>query len=239
MDHIGLEMVLVWEIMGAKIEFDARMLVMSWISMLIVIFGALVLRRGMRFDRDFEEVPSKSQAFLEIVLKGLYDQLAGGFQSKKLGEQLFPLLATLGVYILFLNWLALIPGMASPTETVNIPISLGLFIFVLSHYYRIKLNGPVGYLKSYMEAPGIMGVIMIPLSIVGEIARPISHSFRLYGNLMGGAILLIVIANLVPLWVVPLHTFLNFFYILFVGAIQAMVFTLLSVAYIGMAEGEH
>jgi len=113
-----------------------------------------------------------------------------------------------------------------------------LMIFVLSHFYRIKLNGPVGYLKSYMEAPGVMGVVMIPLSIVGEIARPISHSFRLYGNLMGGAILLLVLANLIPLWVFPLHVFLNFFYILFVGAIQAMVFTLLSVAYIGMAE-EH
>jgi len=238
MEEIGKEMILAFDLFGATIKLDIRMLIQSWLVIAILIGGALVLRRGLKLNRDFEEVPSKPQAFLELLLKGLHDQLAGGFHSEALGNQLFPMLATLGLYIVFLNWLALIPGMNSPTETINIPLSLGLMIFVLSHYYRVRINGPIGYLKSYMEAPGVMGVIMIPLSIVGEIARPVSHSFRLYGNLMGGAILLLVIANLIPLWVVPLHVFLNFFYILFVGSIQAMVFTLLSVAYIGMAE-EH
>lgn len=236
MEEIGKEMILALHLFGATIKLDIRMLIQSWITIAIILGGALVLRRGMRLNRDFEDVPSRPQAFLEIVFQGLRTQLAGGFHSKQLGARLFPMLATLGVYIAFLNWLALIPGMNSPTETINIPISLGLTIFVLAHYYRIRINGPIGYLKSYMEAPGVMGIVMIPLSIVGEIAKPISHSFRLYGNLMGGAILLLVIANLIPLWVVPLHVFLNFFYILFVGAIQAMVFTLLAVAYIGQAE---
>lgn len=239
MEEIGKEMILAFDLFGATVKLDIRMLVQSWLVIVILIGGALLLRRGLKLDRDFEEVPSKSQAFLELLINGLHGQLAGGFRSSALGNQLFPMLATLGLYIVFMNWLALIPGMNSPTETINIPLSLGLMIFVLSHYYRIRLNGPIGYLKSYMEAPGLMGAVMIPLSIVGEIARPISHSFRLYGNLMGGAILLLVIANLIPLWVIPLHVFLNFFYILFVGSIQAMVFTLLAVAYIGMAEADH
>lgn len=236
MEEIGKELILKFELWGATVQVDILILLLSWITIAILLGGALVLRKGLTLRRDFEDVPTKPQALLEMLLVALRKQLAGGFHSKELGNRLFPLLATLGLYIAFMNWLAIIPGMRSPTETINIPISLGLMVLTLAHYYRIRLNGPVGYLKSYMEGPGIMGVIMIPLSIVGELAKPVSHSFRLFGNLMGGAILLIVIANLIPLWVFPLHVFLNFFYILFVGGIQAMVFTLLAVAYIGLAE---
>ncbi len=133
MEEIGKEMVLAFDLFGATIKLDIRMLIQSWLVIAILIGGALLLRRGLKLDRDFEEVPSKSQAFLELILNGLYSQLAGGFQSTALGNQLFPMLATLGLYIVFMNWLALIPGMNSPTETINIPLSLGLMIFVLSH----------------------------------------------------------------------------------------------------------
>jgi len=239
MEEIGKELILTFQVGGATIKVDIFVLIMSWITIAIIVVGALLLRRGLKLDRDFEDVPSKPQALLEIALKALRTQLGGGFESRELGNKLFPLLATMGVYIAFMNWIAIIPGMRSPTETINVPISMGLLVFALAHYYRFRIRGPVGYLKSYMEGPGVMGIIMIPLSLVGELAKPVSHSFRLFGNLMGGAIMLLVISNLIPLWVFPLHVFLNFFYLLFVGGIQAMVFTLLATAYISMAEEDH
>ncbi len=238
MEEIGKELILAIDLGGYVFKVDILMLLMSWIVIAVIIGGALVLRRGLNLRGDLEEVPSKRQAFLEMLMKALRDQLGGGFHSRQLANRLFPLLATMGVYLVMLNWLAIIPGMKSPTETINVPISLGLMVFALSHYYRLRLRGVKGYLASYVEGPKAMAPVMVPLTLVGELAKPVSHSFRLFGNMMGGAILLIVLSNLIPLWVFPLHVFLNFFYLIFVGAIQAMVFTLLAVAYIAMGEPE-
>lgn len=237
-EAIGKELILVFRLFGAEIKVDILILIMSWIAIAIILVGALVLRRGLNLkgDLEVEGVPSRRQSFLELLVEGLRTQLGGGFESEQLANRLFPLLATLGIYVLTFNWLSIIPGLRSPTESINIPVSLGLMVFFLAHYYKIRLKGPLGYLREYGE-PWMLFPLSLVLNAVGELAKPLSHSFRLFGNLLGGAILLSVIAGLIPLWVFPLHVFLNFFYVLFVGAIQAMVFTLLAVAYISLAEG--
>jgi len=117
MEEIGKELILAIDLGGYVFKLDILMLLMSWLVIAIIIGGALVLRRGLNLQGDLEEVPSKRQALLEMLIEALREQLGGGFHSKQLANRLFPLLATMGVYLLMLNWLAIIPGMKSPTES--------------------------------------------------------------------------------------------------------------------------
>ena len=142
---------------------------------------------------------------------------------------MFPFISTLFLFVLFSNWISAIPYFQSPTQDLNVTFGLALLVFVMSQVFAVRLKGGRKYLKGFIEPYPFM----LPLNIVGEIAKPISHAFRLFGNIFGGAILITVIsARLIPL-VLPAG--LTAFFGLFVGAIQAFVFAILAVAYINVA----
>ena len=148
-----------------------------------------------------------------------------------------PLLATCFIFILFMNLLGLIPGFTPPTDKMNITVGLAVVIFLSTHYYGVKEHG-IAYFKHFLGPVWWMAPIMLPIEIVSHLARPLSLSLRLFGNITGDHLVVAIFLGLVP-FVVP-----TIFYGLgmFVSFMQAFIFTVLSMIYISGAvahEEEH
>ena len=132
------------------------------------------------------------------------------------------------MFLLVSNWLGIIPHLEEPTKDLNTTLGLGLMGFVIAHYAGIKSKGFKAYAKEYFQPI----FFMMPLNLIGELAKIVSISFRLFGNIMGGSIIILVVSYLTYSIVLP--PFLYAFFALFVGTIQAFVFTMLTVVYISV-----
>lgn len=227
LEHLGEKLILHVTLGSFSFSFDIVAVIMSWIVIIVLVVVALILRRGL--GQDIEEKPSRTQAILESLMDLLKGQLTSSFSSDKLAKELFPFVSTIFMFVLVSNWLSVIPYCESPTRDLNVTLSLALLVFVMSQVLAVRMRGGIRYLKGFLEPYPFM----LPLNIVSEIAKPISHSFRLFGNTFGGAILVTVVSAKFAPVVVPAA--LNAFYGLFVGAIQAFVFAILTVAYINVA----
>jgi F-type H+-transporting ATPase subunit a len=228
--HLGEKRVAVWNLFGLQIRFDVDSLIMSWIVMAVLVGLALFLRRALR--QPVEEKPNRIQATLDAMVDLLRGQLTASFSSESLGRKLFPFVSTLFLYVLVSNWLSVIPYLQSPTQDLNVTAGLALLVFVLSHTLAIRAKGIGRFLKGLAEPYPFL----LPLNVIGELARPLSHSFRLFGNVFaGGVMVTVIMAKFAPIGVPVIFTA---FYGLFVGAIQAFVFAILAVAYINVAVEE-
>jgi F-type H+-transporting ATPase subunit a len=132
------------------------------------------------------------------------------------------------MFLVLSNWLGTFPKLAEPTKDLNTPLGLGIMGFFIAHYAGIRAKGLKGYAKEYFQPV----FFMAPLNMIGELSKVVSISFRLYGNMVGGAIIIIVVSHLV--YSVLLPPFLMVFFNLFVGTIQAFVFTMLTLVYISV-----
>ena len=227
LEHLGQKLILHVSIGNFSFSFDLITIIMSWVVIALLVGLALYLRRGLR--QEIEEKPNRIQAMLDTLMGLLEGQLTSNFASEKLAREMFPFISTLFLFVLFSNWLSVIPYCDSPTKDLNVPLSLALLVFFVSQWLAFRMKGGGKYLRGFIEPYPFM----LPLNIVGEIARPLSHAFRLFGNIFGGAILLTIIsAKLIP---VIMPAALNAFFGLFIGAIQAFVFAILAVAYINVA----
>jgi len=213
---------------GFPISFDLMTIIMSWIVIALLVILAFILRKSLR--QDIDDKPNRVQALLDALIDLIKSQLTSSFSSDQLAQDLFPFIATLFMFILLSNWISVIPLLESPTKDLNVTFSFGLLVFFMSQYFAIKRKGFGKYMKGFIEPYPLM----LPLNIVGEIAKPLSHSFRLFGNMFGGAIMLSIIYSFTFLSVgFPL--IVTAFYGLFEGMIQAFVFSILAVAYINVA----
>jgi F-type H+-transporting ATPase subunit a len=172
-------------------------------------------------------LPGPVQVVGELFVNFLY-----GLTEDALGEEMSkkyaPMICALFMFLLLSNWLGVIPHLEEPTKDLNTPLSYGLMGFVLAHHAGIKAKGLKQYLKDYCEPM----FIMAPLNIIGEMAKVVSISFRLFGNIMGGSIIILVVSYLTFSIITP--PFLNAFFGAFVGTIQAFVFTMLTLVYIAV-----
>ena len=200
----------------AGFTFNLDTLYMTWLAMAIVILLAIAATRRLSM------VPSGWQNCLEMVVTALLDQIEATMGPK--GKKLAPLIITLFLFILVSNEIGLIPGLASPTNDINTTLGLALMVVVLVHTLSIKNKGFGNYIKHYFQ-PFIPFVI---INIVEELAKPVTLSFRLFGNILAGEILLIILGKLVP-YVIP-TAWLAFS--VFVGIVQAFIFTMLSLSYL-------
>ena len=131
----------------------------------------------------------------------------------------------------------LVPAFEEPTKNINVPLGLAiLFVILIGHGSEIYYHGLMGYLKGYFSPGGIIGVFMFPLNVVSKGAELVSISFRLFGNIFGGVVIIVVVSGLLHYMILPLG--LYFFFGIFVGTVQAFVFTMLAMTYIatGCAE---
>lgn len=221
MEELGKIHQLIVTIQGYRLAINLDALIMAWIVFFILIVFGLVARRG-RSKR-----PGAIQLIGEMVVGKLY-----GLTEEALGPDLAktyaPLICALFLFLLVSNWLGIIPLLSEPTKDLNVPLSLGLMGFVIAHYAGIKAKGFKTYAKSYFEPV----FFLMPLNLIGELAKIVSISFRLFGNIMGGSIIILVVSYLT--YNVLLPPFLFAFFGLFVGTIQAFVFTMLTVVYISV-----
>lgn len=126
-----------------------------------------------------------------------------------------------------------IPAVEEPTKNLNVTLGLALlFVVLIGHGSEIRFHGILGYLQGYFSPGGVIGFFMFPLNVVGKIAEVISISFRLFGNIFGGSVIISVVAALFHYLILPIGL-LGFFGI-FVGTVQAFVFTMLALTYIAM-----
>jgi F-type H+-transporting ATPase subunit a len=191
-------------------------------------------------------IPGGVQNFVEWVVESL-----AGLVTSILGEngrRYIPFIGTLFVYIFCMNMFGLIPGMFSPTSKLNTTLALAICVFLYVQYIGIRNLGPLGYLDHLAGSPRspvewLLVPLFFPLHIIGELARPVSLSLRLFGNISGEEMLLAIFAGLgvtllsftgLPIGI-PLHLPFIFLAIL-TSFVQALVFTLLTTIYITLVS---
>jgi F-type H+-transporting ATPase subunit a len=221
MDRLGEIHQLIVPVAGYRVVVNLEVLVMTWIVFFMLItFGFIAARRRNR-------LPGSVQVVGEIIVSQLY-----GLTEEALGPRhartYSPLICALFIFLLISNWMGILPHLEEPTKDLNTPLSLGILGFVVAHYAGIREKGFKAYAKSYFQPV----FFLMPLNLIGELAKIISISFRLFGNIMGGAIIILVVSYLT--YSILLPPFLNVFFGLFVGTIQAFVFTMLTVVYISV-----
>lgn len=209
--------------------------------MLVLVFvtiGAFAFRGAVAGGGKAALVPPSKltlrnlfEMFTDAVL-GLMETVMGPVNARRF----LPLIGTLAFFIFFCNSLALIPGFAPPTATLKTNVALALTVFVMTHVYGVIYNGPAYFKKFLGHAPLYLAPLMIPIEVVSHLARPLSLSLRLLGNMFADHKVVGTFLMLVPL-IVPVP-----FLILgvLVVIVQTMVFSLLTMVYIQSAvEPEH
>jgi F-type H+-transporting ATPase subunit a len=159
----------------------------------------MIILAGLTFlaSRNVQLVPRGLQNFFEVVLEQ-FQQLIDDVIGPE-GRRYLPLIATLGLLILLSNLLGLVPGMNGPTTNLNTTGACALVVFVSYHWIGIRTQGPGNYLKHFMGPVWWLAPLMFPIEIISHLARPLSLTLRLFGNMFGGHVLLGIIFFLMGL----------------------------------------
>lgn len=207
------------------------------ISMLVAITIALVT---FLLTRNLQRVPNRVQTFLEMVYS-FFDN----FVHELIGDhykRYVPLVGTIFIYVLLLNLSGLIPGWASPTANINIPAGLALVVVLYVQYEGIRVNGLKGYLMHFVGDPWWLGPLNVPIHVIGEVARLLSLTIRLFGNIFGEDVVIVILIFLAGMFTKGFIPFQAPMYLLaiFSSFVQAMVFSILTCVYIAlMTTHEH
>jgi F-type H+-transporting ATPase subunit a len=251
--HISLAPEIIFTLFGLPVT---NSMIMTWLTMiLIAVVGFLAARQP-------QLVPGKLQNFVESLFEIGIDFIDRVIQDRALTYRIFPLLMTFFLLILLSNWLGLVPGVGPigyleevhgkaiivpwlrPTNAdINSTLSWAIISVVMVQVFGIITLGLAGHLGKFINIKalakgnfeGFTNFAIGILEIFSEISKIISFSFRLFGNIFAGEVLLTVIAFLVP-YVAPIPFY---FLELFVGFIQAVVFTTLSLVFIKIATTSH
>jgi len=208
-------------------------------SLLVAFLLSLVSFIG---TRNPQMIPSGLQNGLEMLVEGLYDFIAG-IIGEKHAPRFVPFLGTLGLYIWCMNLFGLIPFMDSPTSSLNVTFAFGLIVFLYAQWIGLKGLGPIGYLDHMLGQPRdltgwALAPLMLPIHVLGELAKPISLSCRLFGNIFGEDMLLVAFVTLgvssVSFLHLPIGLPLQLPFLLLAlltSTLQAAVFMVLSTIY--------
>ena len=200
----------------------------DYVVMSFIVAAALILFFGFS-SRKLSLIPSKLQSILELIIQSFENLLVEIVGEE--GRKYMPMVATVGLFILFCNLLGLVPGLMSPTSKLNVTVGCALTVFVYYHWQGIRSQGLLKYLKHFAGPIPLLAPLMIPIELISHFSRPVSLSVRLFGNIFAEELLIIVIASIIP-FLLPLP----FMAIaIFTATIQAFVFVLLSCIYIAGA----
>lgn len=210
------------EVDGIKIVLPDHT-VQAWLILIIIGFFA------WRWRKKLKIVPHGFQHVLEIFSDVIHGYLVDIIGPK--GPKYFPLIGTLAIFILISNLAGLIPGLMSPTNNLNTTVACALIVFFYYHAQGIKEQGVFKYLKHFAGPVWWLAPIMFPIEIIGHFARPLSLSIRLFGNIMGEDIVIIMLFLLAPQFV-PIPMMLL---AIFTSLLQTFIFIMLSMMYIAGA----
>jgi F-type H+-transporting ATPase subunit a len=220
MEHPFLFFVKLFELIGlGNFAHAYPHVIYTWFVMaILIVFGYLGAKAVAL-------VPSKGQNLLEIIVSGI-EEFAVGITGEE-GRWLLPLVATVFLYIATCNLIGLIPGFYPPTASLNTTLSCALVVVIFTHIIGIKYHG-VKYIKHFLGPVWWMIPIILPIELIGHLARILSLSFRLFGNMMGHELVLAILFGLAGAFFAPLPIMALG---IFVALVQAFVFFLLSVMY--------
>jgi len=221
-------------LVGIKVK-NPEHLIPDYIVMCLIVAAFLILFFGLA-SRKLRLIPSKKQSILELVIQAFESVLVEMVGEK--GRKYLPMIATLGLFILFCNILGLVPGFMSPTSKLNVTVGCALSVFVYYHWQGIKSQGFLKYLKQFTGPIPLLTPFFFPIEIISHFSRPLSLSVRLFGNIFAEEVLIVVISSFIP-FLLPIPFMVI---AIFTSIIQAFVFVLLSCLYIGGAvahEEEH
>ena len=200
----------------------------SWIIMIFLIVVAGLAVKGLSM------IPTKGQNFWEIVIDGMEEFMVDLTGDE--GRWFFPLIATVFLYIAACNLSGLLPGFYPPTASLNTTASCALVVVIFTHIIGVKYHG-AAYIKHFLGPIWWMVPIIFPIEIIGHLARIMSLSFRLFGNMMGHELVLAILFMLAGAFFAPLPIMAMG---VFVALVQAFVFFLLSIMYFtGAMEHAH
>ena len=225
MDEMGIKFMA----FGREI-FIHDSVVNSWIIVIVLSILAMIVGKKIKATKA-EDKPSGIVNVLEILVDaigGLVDQTMGIGRSR---EKLKPYIITLAVYLACANLFGLL-GLTPPTSDYNVTLGLTLITVVITHYSLLKSSKVSGYIKSYFEPIPVM----LPLNLVGIFADPISLSFRLFGNVLAGGIIMTLIYDglsvispfIVPFIAPPFHAYFD----MWSGLLQTFIFIMISMVFI-------
>lgn len=216
---------------------------------MVILFGLMRLA-----TRRLAAVPGRGQIMLELFVDGFDKLVAASLElpTRRENRAFFPLIASLFAFLLLANFMGFLPSyppieFEEPTADINCTLGLGIMGMAIATYCAVRVKGPIGYFEELLgpmwsqeDARGfakvagkLSALFFFPLNVVGELAKIISISFRLFGNILGGAIIIIVVSALT--WNFFLPVGLDLFFVFFVGTVQAFVFTMLTLTYIAVA----
>jgi F-type H+-transporting ATPase subunit a len=199
---------------------------MTWLMMAVVLVFAYTLGKNLR------KFPDKVQYVFESLTSFIVYTLEDAMGSY--GRKFFPLIAGLAVFILFGNLMGLIPGFTQPTANLNTTLALAIISFLVYNYEGVKKHGLINYLKHFAGPIPIMAPLMFPIEVISHLSRILSLSFRLFGNMYGDEMVVMVLMILVPFFVPVAGEFVVFAN----SFLQTFIFCILTVVYISSAIEE-
>ncbi len=196
----------------------------------MLLTAAIVLFLAKAAVKNLRVVPTGTQNVMEAYLGGVL-AMGADVMGKQKARQYLPLVATIGLFVGIANIIGIIPGFEAPSAFLDFTLALALVVFVYYNFEGIRLNGIIDYLKHFMGPVWWLAWLMFPIEIVSHISRIISLSFRLFGNVKGDDMFLMVILMLAP-WLLPM---IPFALLTFMAFLQAFIFMMLTYVYLGGA----
>ncbi|MBS4538328.1 F0F1 ATP synthase subunit A [Clostridium sp. D2Q-11] len=207
--------------------FIPSTIINSWIIVILLSIFAIVVNRKLK-KVNAAEKPSGLINVIEMSVEGVQSLVKSTMGDKNLG--FVPYIGTLAIYLAVANLFGLL-GFKPPTSDYNVPLALALITFFMTQYYGIKSKGLGGYTKSFFEPIPFLA----PLNVIGELANPVSLSFRLFGNILSGVIIMGLLYGALG-WIAPIVTpALHVYFDLFAGLIQTFIFIMLTMVFVSMA----
>lgn len=224
-------------------------------SMLGMLLAAVVLILVVRkMVGKVALIPSRSQALIEFVVEWLLDLMDSVTQNREWSRKFFPIVSTIFFFILAMNWISLVPIFGTfgihrlqeghqvfvpffrgGTADLNMTLAIAIVSVVATQIWGIKLAGAKSYTKKFFNFSNPVNFFVGILEFISEFTKLISFSFRLFGNVFAGEVLLLVIASLVPMIAsIPFYALE-----LFVGLIQAFIFAVLTLVFFTIAASSH
>lgn len=223
-----------------------------WLAMAVLVLTAFLVTRRLSL------IPSRFQSMFELIVGGVYDYMSDVLESRDLARRFFPLVMTIFVFILTMNWIGLLPGVDSiglykevhgheeaaaklvpffhpPATDLNITIAFALVAFFAIEFAGVTLLGFFKYVGKFVNFHSPLQFVIGIIELLSEMARLISFSFRLFGNIFAGKTLLMVVMFLATPYLLPVPLIA---YELFVGFIQAFIFAILTLFFIKLAIEE-
>ncbi|MDQ7045998.1 MAG: F0F1 ATP synthase subunit A [Sulfurimonas sp.] len=189
---------------------------------------ALILVRSAM--SNLQLVPKGTQNLMEAYINGVL-QMGTDVMGKENARRYLPLIATIGIFVAISNLIGVIPGFEAPTAFLEFALTLALVVFVYYNFEGIRKQGVVKYFKHFLGPVWWLYWLMFPIEIVSHFSRLVSLSFRLFGNVKGDDMFLMVILMLAP-WILPM---VPFALLTFMALLQAFIFMMLTTVYIGSA----